>query len=420
MDSFSPTFKTGNIHDPFFVIQVYDENGQPIKDKKGKIMTFGAGASHPFVTEVTIVQNEGAMATITVNFEAPFEEGRDLLNSKLFYIKNIAYVRLGYGSGWTTGAWIGSMVKGGMGLSLTDAGLSGSITLLPFSASGTYNADKKWEGKTQYQTIQTICQEMGVAVQFSPEAVKSFNNLKPWTIPRIYTNMQLLQYMCDLAACRFYFGTGEDMKTSTCFIESILEDKKAVRKFLMRGQLSLREKQYPLLAFAPEMKEVHFTMIGGADSVTGSCIDDKGNINSITKVKPKPSGDGDSVRGATEKTALIKGTAVKVDSKIATAEKRIQLNPRDTVEGNKKKIDAALKAGNIFLKATLTTIGIPDLTPGEFVEVHGCGALMDGKYRIKQVTHKCGNGNYETSMQGERTGGLQVKENKQVKNIVFD
>jgi phage protein D len=56
------------------------------------------------------------------------------------------------------------------------------------------------------------------------------------------------------------------------------------------------------------------------------------------------------------------------------------------------------KAGNSLLKATLETVGMPDLIPGVYINIDGFGTLFSGKYYIIQATHAISTEGYRTSL----------------------
>ena len=55
-----------------------------------------------------------------------------------------------------------------------------------------------------------------------------------------------------------------------------------------------------------------------------------------------------------------------------------------------------------MVKATATTVGLPDLRAGKLVQIEGLGARFSGTYFITETTHTIGNGGYTTKFSARR------------------
>jgi phage protein D len=62
-----------------------------------------------------------------------------------------------------------------------------------------------------------------------------------------------------------------------------------------------------------------------------------------------------------------------------------------------------------FLKGSGEAIGLPDMRPGDNVEIKGIGQRFSGQYYVTRVEHSIGNSGYTTSFTVRRSwdGGIK-------------
>jgi phage protein D len=68
-----------------------------------------------------------------------------------------------------------------------------------------------------------------------------------------------------------------------------------------------------------------------------------------------------------------------------------------------------MERANQFLKGTGRTVGVPDLRPGNSLELDGLGPRFNGRYQIEKVTHSLGGSGYTTEFEVGRANQGDVK-----------
>jgi phage protein D len=97
------------------------------------------------------------------------------------------------------------------------------------------------------------------------------------------------------------------------------------------------------------------------------------------------------------------GTAARTAG--ADAKKQAVVDsPVTSVDEAKVLAEALLRdRAYAFVTGTGTTIGLPDLRPGNHVEIHGVGRTFGGLYYVLKVTHTIGASGYMTEFEVCRT-----------------
>ena len=70
----------------------------------------------------------------------------------------------------------------------------------------------------------------------------------------------------------------------------------------------------------------------------------------------------------------------------------------DSVDINQQGVRQKINMGLKSFKASVSTVGIPDIKVEELISIVGCGDLFDGVYKLTQVTHNWSGGAIETSL----------------------
>ncbi len=84
-------------------------------------------------------------------------------------------------------------------------------------------------------------------------------------------------------------------------------------------------------------------------------------------------------------------------------EKVITDQPVRTMEEARKIALSELeKSSDKFIKASVETIGIPELKPAVCINIEGLGNWFSGKYYIEKVTHRIDNNGYRTTFEAHR------------------
>jgi phage protein D len=142
-----------------------------------------------------------------------------------------------------------------------------------------------------------------------------------------------------------------------------------------------------LIAFSPTVsraEQVESVNVRGWDSGA------KKAINVTAKAKTPPGG-GANATATAPKSAGAKRSVV-IDAPVKSEEEAKHLAESLLAEREYR-----------FLTATGKTIGLPDLRPGDNVEIHGVGPTFGGTYHVETATHTLNAGGLLTDFHASRT-----------------
>jgi Bacteriophage probable baseplate hub protein len=152
-----------------------------------------------------------------------------------------------------------------------------------------------------------------------------------------------------------------------------------------------------LLSFAPTLtlaKQVASVTVRGWDPGAKEAITYKATAADLPG---SPQGGGTSGPEAADQTMGGKEEVV-VDAPVLTQE-----------EAKELAISLLRERAYEFVTGTGRVIGIPDLRPGDNVDIDGLGRRFSGRYYVKRVEHSLGGSGYTTQFDGRRVydGGVQ-------------
>jgi len=408
-------------------------------DKQGETgeIRVGPGTSFPFITSVEIVKRMKMTTQITLSIEAPFAEGKEMLNGPLFFSGNSVIVRLSYPDDGTTSLIArGTILKGGVGLSLTPNGISGTLTVQGHALNAKQVKpivlpDPEPKSKT-LQWLEKVVSEAGYDRLEIEDSLVSEIEVVEFQINGALPIIDYLQNFCDINALIFNEVYDKDKGVNYVKITdyTALDKASLSRIFVMRdsfvdtGYLTKYDFiqragassaiAYPIVSFNPEITSAFFT--GGENiKVRQAGIVRDGTVEDLeedeeTQANVQKGVNNTNSSGGTEDTKagdqitqkkMEKGTAGLVVQPLY-----LESTNRD---GDRFRIQRVVAERMINYSGTLTTFGIPDLEPNEKVGVVGLGSLLDGVFTISGVTQTWNAGKLETSMTlFARSNGLDV------------
>ena len=177
--------------------------------------------------------------------------------------------------------------------------------------------------------------------------------------------------------------------------------QKPRKHFLMRGEVVPHKNMFPILTFNSPTTAVW--MAPGVGRIVAADI-------SRDKRSESKNLDGNNVKYSQTDTGVVNPDA---SSTIADtpqdASKNIAGDPRDAATIQKAKAEWKKMQMDSGVTGIFNTVGIPDLTPGEIIEVSGfqefgqsddTNKFFNGPYGVIEVRHSVGVGGFTTRFRG--------------------
>ena len=357
----------------------------------------------PFMTGATIQRKLGDLATqMTVNFDAPFEEGVKMLKSNAFATNSILEMEMGYaGSQEGSGLVFGSIMDAQKSVNLTPEGLTGSVTAkigptIPsrYKKSGARFIDNVLNPALLSHLIRAYAADAGYAdVLYEGDAQEKVDEVSSYFISG--RPLSLMEILNRLTAFARVLWTSEVYQGEYVLVIQDIASFTAwapTRRFVMRGGLFEATDEletYPIIALSPDIKGFTFGTV--TPKVSSGDIGRDG----------KPKYDSKTPSETTEKSGAKK-TDAKPDDPAKKGSTVVSKEPEEgetgvVIENPNPESSApppteATQQKIATLSVSLTTVGVPSIASGagassfESVEVVGTG-VFDGVYQVNQATH---------------------------------
>tara|TARA_Y100000310_G_scaffold331323_1_gene404660 strand:+ start:636 stop:1904 length:1269 start_codon:yes stop_codon:yes gene_type:complete len=395
----------------------------PSDATKSSPTKIGPGTSFPFVTSVEIQRVFKLTSQITISVEAPFHEGKEMLNGPLFYTGNKVLVTMSYPDDEASILEVSGIIfKGGIGLSLTPNGISGSVTVKGTSLAGDriksiVVADPSTE---TFEWLEDVVDQAGYLGVEASDRVKGEINLITVQSNGAKPVIEHLEDFCLHNGFLFSeIFSGDGTVSILIFDEEELDKNKVKRVFIMRDSFidteylkkydfinatgAVSAKAYPIISFSPELSSGFFAnreiirvkQVG--INAKGEREDRAEDEDSLKAVK-RTIGSDDQEAGLSDAKA---GNTVTIKA-LEPNEAGINVAPiypegKDS-RAEEKRVTRIASERMTSYNASLTTFGIPEIEPGERIAVVGLGGLLDGVFLIKEVTQTWNAGKIDTTL----------------------
>jgi len=357
----------------------------------------------PVIESVTIEVGLGLSGGVTMVIHADAELGVALLESELLKIGNRVRLQIGYpaGGGYTP---IFEGITARPDISIVEDGFQITINI-PGAAFAALRSSgrRSWESASYADVIRDIADaphnQWGVRLPSrqsddDPIYVErrsiSQNNRNDW---------YFLSSIARLAECEMHIRSDDDGAPVLEFLRRGDVFGAAPRyTFVYRGQIDL-ETRFPIIGFESSSEGVwlprHAGGIRSADinpetgeETTPVDADQEARSNSVPRL-----GGADMARGAAVSDGSGVSAAQPEEGVYLTASAADQENsPQEVV--TRLADEGGLQGG---FQATLKTIGIPDLLPGEVIRVQGLG-ILGGNYLVQTANHEAGGGGWDMTL----------------------
>lgn len=344
----------------------------------------------PYLESVDVDVSLGLSCRVSATIATPFDIGLQLLDTSLFQIGNLFEVQVGYPRSGRFTPWVSVMmakpsirISGDEGMSLTLNGDGGGFAALRGSSGKTYS------GKSYREIVEEIADFHQWNTVFPDESDELLTKTRESVSQSHMTDWFFIQHIVRSAGCDAFLSPNEDGKRTLFVIrrKDALNKKPKVR-LLMRGNPNF-DTDFPILDFESEAEGV---WLPGAAVVVKSQDIDPDDRRLVTAEATSETTREPSLGDAgvpSDGTATIEGERVQLVSSGGDEERSGEYlttsarDPRGQQEIAQAHRDESMLRGG--MNASITTYGLPELFPGEIVEVTGLG-IFNSNYLITEMT----------------------------------
>ena len=411
---------------------------------------FFEAPENPFLTSASIIYDQERMARVEAGFDIPYQDAIDrfLVPPSPFAVNNIMQVRIGYASGlWTPWA-TGALKAGGDGLSIDSNGVTGTVSTDSVAHSAFFTVGRDCpDGGTFLEQMKYVAEYMGLKLGLTPNAIAQLDTRSPIVV-RSWTVWELLKDICAQTQTRWFIGasalaseiistdraTGRGLLIYTVADwDDIIAFDDTVRTYALRGVIDVDKNQYPCFQWSPnETGAALWANMGQVPDAAGA------GIQAISTNTDTGEVELDSILPEQQEVKLVGDIATidptydfvvdeglleqkhkppppfeyKYTDPVVTEPKPepplgiyTPLKPgKEGRERRKNLIRHWQLNGNPGQQGSITALGIPFERAGNKCFLAGLGAIFDGPYEIRKITHIYASGSYDMSLEVFRWG----------------
>ncbi len=362
----------------------------------------------PIVESVSLEIGRGLVGSVSVEIAAPYDLGLALLESRLFTIGSVIEVQFGYPKLSRFIPWFSAMqtkptvnLSQEEGLSAALNGEAGAFSAMRVSSSEAFNGsyadiintiananDNKWTVSLPNEIAG------GSDALYADREGVSQGNMPDW---------YFIIHICRLANCDVFMDSDPEQPGRNRLVvlrrsESLGGEPRYT--FVSRGRADF-VNTFPLLEFESSAESVWLPASAGrvrsADVNPDTGTTNEAEANPEQSETPRAPGEQGAAPGATsvgETTVSVQseGRDERASGERLSESERASATPQESVSSRSEEGQAA---GG--LNAQMSSIGIPELVPGEIVAVAGAG-IFNGNYAIETISHSVSADNWEMSV----------------------
>ena len=359
----------------------------------------------PVVESVQIDIGMGLIGKITVEIATTYDLGLQLLQSSLFAIGSVLEVQIGYPRIGKFTPWFAAMAaKPSISIN-PDDGLTATLNC----EGGAFAAARSASGRTYSGTYRSIIEEIASREENrwnldipTPGADDPLIVERGSVSQGNRTDWMFVQYICRMSNYDCWI-TSVDTGLNVLRLRRREDHMAGVprRTFVCRGQCDFINS-FPILTFESSAEGVWLPQ--GARQARSTDIDIRtrrgGDSDTVVRVEDTnvPVLPGDTTTG--DGSEVSEGVVISVeaserDSRDGTRVVHPAHSPERTSEVLTSMVTERRQHGG--LNATFSTIGIPDLYPGEAVKLVGLG-IFNGNYVVESISHTAAPGDWSMSV----------------------
>lgn len=379
----------------------------------GQYVGYGPPEALSYLSDVTIELQLNSVPVIKAVLRPPFREGLRLLNSELvLFGRNQLEVVVGYASGRSdlaNGALLSPIFKG---LLLRPDIQIGSETVITLNAQGLggFGAKRQTTERTfNEETINTVIYELltvahGIKIDdsFANDDAQSHDVKKAYlfgTVTRAQGHKSDWQFAYEIAQdIGLYLSQVEDRTVKLIPRSSVyLAQSHFELTAFDIPQGALFGNQYPILTATSDSDVPYFP---GVRSILLKDIESKtrGSFEKeIGDALARPARSDDLIAGG--------GSDTKNATNYAPSDKSTGANFEHLY--GQSEDDALIRTAQSYFSGAqsligvpldVETFGIPEIRPGDTVDITGLGLLYDGHYGVWSVIHMAGSNGFTTKL----------------------
>lgn len=372
--------------------------------------------SYPWVTNATVELSLAEVPKITVELAPPFREGMRFLDEAFEWGRSRIEVQFGYASG-TSGGSIRSPVWSGL-IQKPNVSIGADISItLNGQGTGGHVATRQQSVITSgaNQRLRDVITAVAAGprgdstmeVDFSDadldERAKAYlDGGVSYTAGR-KTRWQVLWELCEHAGCTMLL-IGDSLKVLSRHRRLTLPPSRVFRLFDFDGGAlggvvtqqtgETGQGEYPIINFTSDSMAV---WLPGAVFGQAQADIDSSNRRSRTEIMSMSRDSTPQTGEGTVEPTASPGTQGPPNEDTEEGQEQVPGSP-DLEEATQAARGELERYANMGLHATVDTVGVPDMLPGEIVSIQGVGNRFSGSnYAVERVTHQMGSGGMETN-----------------------
>lgn len=382
-----------------------------------RLVRFDTG-DYPFLVAATISRRENAVAMTNLTFSAPFDEGRDLLDSTTFSVGNVVAVRIGYSdTGEFTDWFYGQLNQGGNGLTLSPDGLSGSVSVQPFAAHAGYFPVEVSVARTPVAVLEYCAQRIGFSVRYRGGARQRLvDAAEGWEFEfgtRSY--LSVIRHVCLSHNCTYLHGVdGDGQPEMLVSYEPDIHAEPPRVTFKMRGSFDPSVSQYPIMSWSPDQNVANWVAVAEPSSARGVRASHLSDVNDQVVSVVADAGNSEVRLGSRfDGSPPPKDVTLPLGRNVPKVVVDIESDGDEFVPAHYETASAAsllLRAqavrgrGVAGFAMELNSVGIPELNVQDLVNVLNVGARNEGVYKVEGVTDNWSEAGWLTTFSVRRFG----------------
>lgn len=401
------------------------------------------GPKLPFLTGISINYEMGNhVPAFTVSFDIPYEDGLKMFeHPSPFTQGNVVEARIGYAGGsWTP--WAGGFLHvGGDGLTLDANGVSGQISVQGVAESYGYTIDEtvlREAGHDPVKILTALAGGMGLKPIISNGAKSALGEFKLAAGYRGKAiRKQTFDFACGLLSKSYWEAikkicadwhlaswigpeVGSDDPGRNLFVYTQSEVTKgygielaSLRTYMLRGVIDESNLTYPAFSWSPEGSTfaawlasepdpaAHGVVAVAVDTGTGEIVEEP--------ISPKKQQTAIYGVVTSDEPTDVEAKGMKDDEAKKDGSKGAHISP-PMDEGGRSKLKAQgqhrQEQGSGAQQGVITALGLADERAGNICFLRGFGAIYDGSYLIKKLTHVWAPGSWEMTLTVLRHGSV--------------
>lgn len=352
----------------------------------------------PIVESVEMELNLGLNGKISIDIQATYDLGIQLLNSQLFTIGNTVEVQIGYPRMGRFTPWFAGMTaKPSIRFTPSD-GLTGTLNIEGAGFAAIRGARARRYTGSYRQILETLASEHEWDIELPDTVAGDVLGASRVVEQNGRTDWAFIQMVTRSANCDASLEPSGDSGRWTLRVRR-REDwfgRRPNFTFVARGQVDW-VSVFPILTFDSQAEGVWLPQDSGRLRASDIRLDDRETVTeevSATEGTRVPA-TGDTVVAEGATTVGGHRVVLRQEGTLGRILAIPSRDPRGVREGLVAlSTESQIRGG---ISASISTFGMPDLFPGQLITLEGLG-VFSGNYGIQSLSHRVAPGEWSTTM----------------------